>query len=275
MQLHEDKFEFLCYRTKQSSLLKELPSTGQHALYHTPKGHTLYPLEAVKDLGVILTCDYSWSYHINAMVAAARIMAAWVLGVFKDRSYSTMLQLYKTMVRSRLEYCCPLWNPHKIQEIQSVEAVQKAFTKKIGCVKELDYWDRLKVLKITSLQRRRERYIIIHIFKIINDMAPNDLHLEWYHNKRLGVKIKLPKIDCNVPKYASSLMESSFRINGAKLWNLLPAEVNRQHLLDPFKVKLQTFLKNFPDKPPVSGYTTQNGNSLIDWSKQSGGPQLK
>jgi hypothetical protein len=29
------------------------------------------------------------------------------------------------------------------------------------------------------------------------------------------------------------------------------------------------------DKPPVYGYTTQNGNSLIDWSMQSGGPQLK
>ena len=209
------------------------------------------------------------------MVADARIMAAWVLGVFKDRSYSTMLQLYKTMVRSRLEYCCPLWSPHKIQDIQTIEAVQKAFTKKIGSLKELDYWDRLKRLNITSLQRRRERYIIIHIFKIINDMAPNDLCLEWYHNKRLGIKVKIPKIDYNVPKYASSLMEFSFRINGAKLWNLLPAEVNTQHVLDPFKVRLQKFLNKFPDKPPVYGYTTQNGNSLIDWSLQSGGPQLK
>lgn len=228
-----------------------------------------------KDLGVSLTSDYSWTYHINTMVADARKMAAWVLGVFKDRSQITMLQLYKTMVRSRLEYCCPLWNPHKIQDIQTIEAVQKAFTKKIGSLKDLDYWDRLKRLSITSLQRRRERYIIIHIFKIINDMAPNDLCLEWYHNKRLGTKVKVPKIDYNVPKYASSLMESSFRINGAKLWNLLPAEVNTQHVLDPFKVKLQTFLNKFPDKPPVYGYTTQNGNSLIDWSLQSGGPQLK
>jgi hypothetical protein len=275
MQLHEDKFEFLCYRTKQSSLLKQLPSTGQHAVYQTPKGHTLYPQEAVKDLGVILASDYSWSYHINTMVADARIMAAWVLGVFKDRSYSTMLQLYKTMVRSRLEYCCPLWSPHKIQDIQTIEAVQKAFTKKIGNMKDLDYWDRLRRLNITSLQRRRERYIIIHIFKIINDMAPNDLCLEWYNNKRLGIKVKIPKLDYNVPKYAFSLMESSFRISGAKLWNLLPAEVNTQHVLDPFKIKLQTFLKKFPDKPPVYGYTTQNGNSLIDWSMQSGGPQLK
>lgn len=106
-------------------------------------------------------------------------------------------------------------------------------------------------------------------------MAPNDLSLEWYSNKRLGIKVKIPKIDYNVPKYASSLMECSFRINGAKLWNLLPAEVNLQHALDAFKVKLQTFMKKFPDKPPVYGYSTQNGNSLIDWSMQSGGPQLK
>ena len=179
------------------------------------------------------------------------------------------------MVRSRLEYCCPLWSPEKIQDIQTIEAVQKAFTKKIGNLKDLDYWDRLKRLNITSLQRRRERYIIIHIFKIVNDMAPNDLCLEWYTNKRLGIKIKIPQVDYNVPKYASSLMESSFRIKGAKLWNLLPADVNMQHVLVPFKEKLHKFLKMFPDKPPVCGYATQNGNSLIDWSMQSGGPQLK
>ena len=101
------------------------------------------------------------------------------------------------------------------------------------------------------------------------------ISIQWYDNKRLGIKIKVPKIDNQVPKYASSLLESSFRIRGAKLWNLLPAEVNTQSVLDPFKVKLRSFLKKFPDKPLVCGYTTQNGNSLIDWSTQSGGPQMK
>ena len=106
-------------------------------------------------------------------------------------------------------------------------------------------------------------------------MAPNDIGVGCYTHKRLGIKLRIAAFDNKTPRYASTLMESSFRIQGAKLWNLLPAEVNKQTLLDPFKVALSSFLKKFPDRPPVCGYTTQNGNSLIDWAMQSGGPQMK
>ena len=40
-------------------------------------------------------------------------------------------------------------------------------------VQHSNYWERLHVLKLYSLQRRRERYIIIHIWKITLHMVPN------------------------------------------------------------------------------------------------------
>ena len=67
------------------------------------------------------------------------------------------------MVRSLIEYCSPLWNPVKISAIQELESVQKVFTSKISGMTELNYWDRLRQLTLMSLQRRRERYIILHI----------------------------------------------------------------------------------------------------------------
>ena len=51
-------------------------------------------------------------------------MASWVLSAFRDRSTLLMLTLYKSMVRSRLEYCCPLWNPVKIGDIQKLENIK-------------------------------------------------------------------------------------------------------------------------------------------------------
>ena len=78
-QLHEQKFELLCYRTKQSALLAQLPFTCQQLEYVTPNGHSLSPKCMVKDLGVNLTSDYSWSCHINIMTNDARKMASWVL----------------------------------------------------------------------------------------------------------------------------------------------------------------------------------------------------
>jgi hypothetical protein len=89
--------------------------------------------------------------------------------VFRTRDTVTMITLYKSLVRSLLEYCCPLWNPRKVTDIQLLESVQRTFTSKIRSVKHLNYWDRLRTLKLMSLQRRRERYIILQMWKVLHN----------------------------------------------------------------------------------------------------------
>ena len=58
------------------------------------------------------------------------------------------------MVRSLIEYCCPLWHPSKISDIQELESVQKAFTARISGMRDIYYWDRLVYLSLMSLERR-------------------------------------------------------------------------------------------------------------------------
>lgn len=181
MDLHEQKFELLNYGLKKSSLLRQLPFTSNLLSYTTQKGTDLEPSSVVRDLGVNLTADCSWSFHINTIADRARKMASWVLGVFQNRSRNIMLLLYTSMVRSRLEYCCPLWDPHLVRDIQTLESVQRVFTRRIAGVQQLDYWERLDALNLMSLQRRRERYIIIYACKIHRGLVPNDLGLEFYN----------------------------------------------------------------------------------------------
>ena len=57
---------------------------------------------------------------------------AWVLSVFRDRSKLTMLALYNSLVRSKLEYCCPLWNPSAVADIQKLENVQRVFPSRVA-----------------------------------------------------------------------------------------------------------------------------------------------
>ena len=106
-----------------------------------------------------------------------------------------MLTLFKTMVRSRLEYCCPVWNPSKITDIEAIENVQRNYTRRILGCQQLDYWDRLKKLDLLSLQRLRERYILIHTWKMANDLAPNDINMVFKENARHGIKAIVPPLN--------------------------------------------------------------------------------
>ena len=193
-------------------------------------------------------------------------MASWVLSAFKARDRVTMLTLFKSMVRSHLEYCCPLWNSRKVADIQLLESVQRTFTSRILGVQHLDYWSRLKALKLMSLQRRRERYVIIHMWKVLNGYCPNDLNIKFAAPSRHGVKAQVPSLKHSSSSRNQSLRDDSFAVIGPRLWNLIPGHLHV--VADPmqFKIELTKFLNTIPDKPPVSGYKTANSNSLLEWS---------
>ena len=143
--------------------------------YASSTGEALYPSENVRDLGVTVSHDLSWSRHMCDTVAKARNVASWVLSVFKTRNKDVMLTLYKSLVRSILEFNSPVWNRTKVGEIQAIEGVQKTFTNRISALKSDDYWKRLKEMSLMSLQQRRERYIILQVWKILNGVSPNDI----------------------------------------------------------------------------------------------------
>ena len=56
------------------------------------------------------------------------------------------------------EYCVVLIAPFKKGGIVDIERLKRMFTAKIEEVKHLNYYERLKSLKLYTLQRRRERY---------------------------------------------------------------------------------------------------------------------
>ena len=174
-------------------------------------------------------------------------MAAWVLSAFRDRSLTVMMTLYRSMVRLKLEYCCPVWNPTKVIEIQKVKNVQRAFRRKILGCKVLSYWERLTKLKLMSLQWRRERSCIIHIWKILHGQAPNDLGFEFKQNVKLGVKVELPRLKESAQMSFRRNYGLSFRVRAAQLFNLLPPDVGRLPPLEGFKARLGRFMEQYPD----------------------------
>ena len=268
MVLHEDKFELINHQYQPCSLLSHLPFANQHVVYETSTGE-LYPVQQLTDLGVIVDSSLNWTAHINKIAGKARSVAAWVLSVFKTRDKLTMCTLFKSTVRCHLEYCCPLWHPSNTTDIQLLEEVQRSFTSKIAGFQHLDYWSRLKKLDLMSLQRRRERFIIIQMWKILHSLCPNDVNIEFTAPYRRGIQAKVPPMNRSSTTRNQTRYDCSFCVIGPRLWNVLPAHITLIAQKSSFQTLLTDFLMDFPDEPPVQGYIGSNGNSIIQWCESS------
>ena len=157
MSLNKEKFEFLQYHpsTPNYNALKQLPFSN--VLYYAGDVE-IDATDHVIDLGITLQNDLSFDIHIHDIVKQARNKLSWILSVFRSRSKLVILTLFASLVRPILEYCCIIWNPHKLCDISHLEGVQRTATSRIGCVQEKNYWERLRELNLFSLQRQRERF---------------------------------------------------------------------------------------------------------------------
>ena len=255
MELNRVKFQLLSHGNKND--LK--------TPYQIDEKITLEKSENVVDLGVTLSETATFNAHIANAVSSAKRFAAWTMRTFKSRKSDVVLLLYKTYVRPRLEYGCALWSPHLIKDINSIEAVQRSVTSKIEGLDNMNYWERLQELRLYSLQRRRERYQIIHMWKIYKEIIPNDLNFEFYNSRSHGIKCRRPKLNLK-NKRISTLRNNYFTSVGPALFNAIPCSITSSKSLNAFKSKLDKFLHFFPDTPPLPNYICQNHNSILDFN---------
>ena len=109
-----------------------------------------------------------------------------------------MLRLSKSLFIPILEYCSVLTAPCKQEDIIRLEGIQRHFTANIEGMEHLNYEDSLKALDLYSLKRRRERYIIIYVWKILEGLVPNIesnlIRTKINESSRNGRSCNIPKI---------------------------------------------------------------------------------
>ena len=181
-----------------------------------------------------------------------------------------MMIRWKQLVRPFLDYCSQLWSPCTPGLINQLESVQKSFLKKIAGMSRIDYWEQLQHLNIYSLERRRERYLIIYTWRIIEGQVPNpSTRLSSFTTLRSGRFCHIPKVKISASAKVQTLRHNSMACKGPRLFNKMPQCIRDKTECNTasFKEKLDELLAQYPDEPRLQGhgqYSLHESNSLLD-----------
>ena len=264
MAFNPEKFELLRYGWND-----DLKNSTE---YLTPDAEDIIERkECLRDLGIQMSDNGKFSSHIEFVCRKVQQKCGWIMRTFNMRNTFFMKFMWKSLVQGHIDYCSQLYFPTQSSELQSLENLLKTYTKKIPEVSHLNYWSRLKHLKMYSQQRRAERYKIIYTWKILEGLVPN-CGIETETSMRRGRHCTVP-ITCG-RQAVKSLREQSFQMAGPKLFNSLPKylrEIRKQSKLD-FKEELDQFLAKLPDHPHIGDLTpnicnqfsAKPSNSLVD-----------
>ena len=222
--------------------------------------------------------------HIRTIASKGKRVAGWITRVFSTRSPGVMLTLLKQLVYPTVEYNSVLWNPTEPALIETLESIQRNFTRKIECPElppNHDYWDRLQKFKLYSMQRRRERYSIFYVWKVIHDLYPNTgLHLNSTTTDHLAYPNKGKQVDAHQrrgfnPQHPTNppqwLERCSVLSKCCALYNCLPMKLrqpipaDKEPCFATFKKEVDEWLSTIPDQPTCAGRPKiATTNSIID-----------
>ena len=205
-------------------------------------GSFLNNSKCVKDLGVLISKDLKFSRHILTCVQKANRIVSAILRTFVSRDADLLIRLFKTLVRPHLEYAIPVWNPSLNKDILAIERVQRRFTKSIRGLSSLPYEERLRALKLPTLQCRRRIMDLTTVFKICNHLTPSDPNsfFTFSVSRTRGHNYKIfrhpTNLNCRLSSFSHRIIDD---------WNRLPDDIVNSETVKQFKRKLFMFYCNF------------------------------
>ena len=121
----------------------------------------------------------------------------------------------------------------------------------------------LEYLSLNSLERIRNRYIIIYVWRIFERHAPNfdfpgSCGMDSHWHIRRGRYCQVPRVSHLDPATVQSLRYGILAVRGPSLFNTVPPALRNMTNCSSvsFKQALDTFLKTIPDEPQHQHHQT-------------------
>ena len=196
----------------------------------------------IKDLGVTISDDLSFSSHCSNIVKQARSRSILIVKSFLSRDVNVYAKAFKSYVRPILEYCSSVWSPFLIRDINLIESVQRSFTNAIFRklhLPNLSYDGRLERMNLQKLSVRRSISDIVELFKICKGFSICNILSDRlaHNNSRRGHIFKL-----SVLRLYSKPCRSFIVNRSVNVWNSLPELFLNCNTISVFKLHITRFL---------------------------------
>lgn len=202
--------------------------------------------EQFTDLGVIMMRDLSFSEHIYGTVRKAYCTLGFIIRLSNlFREQSTLVLLFKSLVRSRLEFASVIWSPHTATLIDAIEKVQKKFLRYLyyrffGPLNRpiwyFRYKEMLSVFQFDSLVQRRKiarlcflRGVILGLVDDATLLGTIGLYTPRYGGRASRL---LYPLRARTEQHANSFLNAS-----VTLYNTLAEELDFTASLNCFKLR--------------------------------------
>ena len=144
---------------KTKNMIFNFSTNKQFSTDITVNGEVIETVKEARLLGTIISNDLKWEANTNYLVQDSNKRLRLLHNASKfTRNKQHLKQVYMLQVRCKLEQATPVWH-HSITQSEntSLERVQRAAVRVIMGDSYKNYNDALEVLKMDSLEKRRDK----------------------------------------------------------------------------------------------------------------------
>ncbi len=233
LQLNKEKTEVIAFGNKDEVLKVNayLDSRGQ-----TTKNQ-------VRNVGVILETDLSFSSHVKAVTKSAYYHLKNIARIRCFVSSQDLEKLVHAFITSRVDYCNGLLTGLPKKTIRQLQLIQNAAARILTRTRKSEHITPvLRSLHWLPVTFRIDFKVLLLVYKSLNGLGPKymaDMLTEYKPNRPLR---SLGSSQLEIPRVHTKQGESAFSYYAARSWNQLPEEIRCAKTLASFKSRLKTHL---------------------------------
>ena len=240
LSVWEKKWQ-MAFHPKKCQVLRISRSRKPFIHTYNLHGETLESADEVKYLGLTISADIKWNSHVTNVSKKANSKLAFLRRNLRVASPRLKEQLYKTVVRSNMEYVSAVWDPHERKYSDMLEKVQRRAARWVlnRHHNTSSVTSMLHDLQWPLLEQRRAQSRLTLLYKIHHRLVaippPPELTPTHIRYTRYTDTNTYMAIQTRTNYYRYSLFPLA-----VTQWNALPVNIRISPTLSAFKAQVAT-----------------------------------